>query len=79
MKRPDILNYKDYQRDNYFDDVEKYSMQLEMTLKEIMKWNPLRNDMDAYLFHLGEYALGESVIKPRIEDYWHSMLRGKKD
>jgi len=39
------------------------------TIKELMALNPLRNDLDAYLYHLCEYALGESKEKPRKEDY----------
>ena len=38
-------------------------------LEEYKKYNSIRNDLDAYLFALGEYALGESDEDPNPEDY----------
>jgi len=38
-------------------------------LKEYQRFNGLRNDTDAYLYALGEYALAESEEKPNPDDY----------
>ena len=38
MIRPDILNYKNHERDKYFDDVEMYADFLEDTLQKIKAW-----------------------------------------
>ena len=42
---------------------------LEYALEEYQKYNTIRNDLDAYLFALGEYALGESITNPDPKDY----------
>ena len=39
------------------------------SLKKYQRFNGLRNDTDAYLYALGEYALGESNEKPSPDDY----------
>jgi len=38
-------------------------------LEEYQKYNSLANDLDAYLFYLGQWALGESDEKPNAEDF----------
>jgi len=38
-------------------------------VREYDRFNPIRNDLDAYLFHLGQYALGEETIEPDPKDY----------
>lgn len=48
---------------------QEYVEKLENTLKEIMELNPLRNDFDAYLFALCEYAVIGTKEKPNREDY----------
>ena len=42
---------------------------VEHALCEYQKYNTIKNDLDAYLFALGEYALGECVIEPDPRDY----------
>ena len=42
---------------------------IKEALLEYQKFNPIRNDLDAYLYHMGEWALGESAIKPTPVDY----------
>ena len=42
---------------------------LEIALKEYQKYNRIRTDLDAYLFHMGEWALGEDDEKPKPEYY----------
>lgn len=51
-------------------DIKRDPMdKLEIALREYQKYNRIRNDLDAYLFYLGEWALGESDEKPKPEDY----------
>ena len=38
-------------------------------LEEYQRSNRLKNDLDAYLHALAEYALGASEEKPNPEDY----------
>ena len=39
-------------------------------LHEYQKYNPLRNDLDAYLYSVGLWALcADNVTKPNKEDY----------
>jgi hypothetical protein len=38
-------------------------------LRVYQKHNPLHNDIEAYLFALGEWALGVKDVKPDPEDY----------
>jgi len=47
----------------------------EIALKEYQNYNRIRNDSDAYLFHMGEWALGESDEKPNPEDYGISVTK----
>jgi hypothetical protein len=47
----------------------EYVRKLEDTLKEILELNPLRNDFDAYLFALCEYAIIGTKNKPKREDF----------
>ena len=42
---------------------------LQYALCEYQKYNTIRNDLDAYLFALGEYGLGERTIEPDPRDY----------
>jgi len=42
---------------------------LTEALREYQRFNRIGNDLDAYLYKLAEYALGESEIKPHPEDY----------
>lgn len=37
-------------------------------LKEYQKYNGLRNDLDAYLYQYGQWAMGEDDERPRLED-----------
>ena len=48
------------------------------SLKEYQRFNRLHNDTDAYLYALGEYALGQSEEKPNADDYGinFSIARG---
>ena len=39
------------------------------SLKEYQRLNTMRNDTDAYLYALGEYALGNLTKKPNAVDY----------
>jgi len=47
----------------------EYVRKLEDALKEVLKLNPLRNDLDAYLFELCEYAIIGTKNKPNRKDY----------
>ena len=38
-------------------------------IREMKARNPLRNDHDAYLFHLAEWVLGETDDRPEPEDF----------
>ena len=38
-------------------------------IKELKKWNKLRNDFDAYLYELCEWGLGEVEEKPDRKTY----------
>jgi hypothetical protein len=38
-------------------------------LEILKKYNPLRNDFDAYLYSVCEYALGKEEEKPELEYY----------
>ena len=46
-------------------EVEK----LEEALRAYQEFNRIINDTDAYLFTLGEWALGEETEKPKPEDF----------
>jgi hypothetical protein len=53
-----------------------YSIQLQqqknrmvLTLKELQQFNRLRNDIDAYLYELVEWGLGNKDKHPDINDY----------
>ena len=52
--------------------ISRYNSQINLlteALEEYQKYNTIRNDLDAYLFALGEYALGESITDPDPKDY----------
>ena len=71
MKRPDILNYKHgplSARLHYFDDLEKYATNIENVLKELIDLNSIRNDLEAYQYHLCQFGLGNGN-KPKREDF----------
>lgn len=61
----------------YIDSVEGNAHQsaidiiarLEFALDEHEKYNPLRNDLDAYLLSIIKYARGEIKDKPIPEEY----------
>ena len=42
---------------------------MRFALEEIKKYNGLRNDLDAYLYELIEWALGEVDKKPKPESF----------
>lgn len=42
---------------------------LTEALKEYQRFNRLRDDGQAYLWWLGEWALGRTLHKPKREDY----------
>jgi len=44
-------------------------LRLSRAVIEHMRLNPLRNDLDAYLYHWCEYALEETDEEPKPEDY----------
>lgn len=44
-------------------------VRLEKAVRENMRLNALRNDLDAYLYAWCEYALGEAGSPPVPEDY----------
>ena len=48
---------------------EKTVKDLQQILKEIQKYNLIKNDLDAYLFELVEFALGRRIDRPEPEDY----------
>ena len=39
-------------------------LKAQEALKEIKAFNRLRNDLDAYLYDLAEWGIGESISKP---------------
>lgn len=45
-------------------------------LKEIQKYNSIHNDLESYLFEVGEYGLGQSSSFPNCEDYGISTNEG---
>ena len=47
------------------DKLEK----IKWAIKEHRRFNRLRNDLDAYLFEVTEYALGKRDEKPNPKDY----------
>ena len=49
--------------------LEKELTNAKCALSEILKYNPLRNDLDAYLFELTHWGLGKRKIKPNASDY----------
>lgn len=44
-------------------------VKLLIALKEYQKFNGQKNDRDAYLFQLGEWAMGETKERPKPEDF----------
>jgi len=44
-------------------------LKLRCALQEMMQFNRIRNDLEAYLYALGEWALGDIKEKPNPEDY----------
>lgn len=42
---------------------------LEIALKEYQKYNGIRNDLDAYLWELGRWAIDGFADRPDPEDY----------
>ena len=42
---------------------------LTEALKEYNRFNRIHNDLEAYLFELGQWALGEVEDKPNRQDY----------
>ena len=43
---------------------------IEHALKAYQKLNPVKNDTEAYLYSLGEWALDDMDEKPNCEDFW---------
>ena len=58
------LSKRDFQNGTILDEIYRAFVALE----EYQKHNPLRNDHDAYLFHLGNWALCNEN-KPNKKDY----------
>ena len=48
---------------------EKEVEKMRDALKIHNKFNPIRNDLDAYLFELADYALGNNQKAPSQEDF----------
>lgn len=46
-----------------------YPQRLQEALREYQRYNELHNDLEAYLYAMGEWALGEDPEKPNKEDY----------
>jgi hypothetical protein len=40
-----------------------------IALEEYQNYNPLRNDLDAYLYDMGLWALGDKTHKPIKRDF----------
>ena len=41
----------------------------DVALTEIEKYNPIRNDLDAYLYDIAEWGLGIIPDKPNPKDF----------
>jgi len=48
---------------------KQQSDKMRFALEQLKKYNQLRNDLDAYLFALIEWALGERDKKPNPESF----------
>ena len=49
----------------YIDYLESKNKRKGEALNEYQKYNQIRNDLDAYLFEMGEWALGNDILKKR--------------
>jgi hypothetical protein len=38
-------------------------------IRELMRFNPLHNDLDAYLYELEKFAVGDTKEKPNRKDF----------
>ena len=51
--------------DKTINELNRYTDAIEI----LMKHNPLKNDLDAYLYQICLWAEGECRLKPKPEDY----------
>lgn len=61
--------FEDDGRLMFAEEVVPAFERLRAALVEIKGFNRLRNDLDAYLFEVAKYALGETDEKPSKKDY----------
>ena len=64
-KEFDSLKIEDFENGAVNYAIRKVFTALEI----IQKHNPLRNDLDAYLFQVAEWGFGIQKAKPKKEDY----------
>ena len=48
----------------------------EEAIRIVMKYNRLHNDLDAYLYEICEWAIGEVPLKPKAEDFGINSQNG---
>jgi len=51
------------------EELMKEVLRLRKALQVYQEHNNIRNDLDAYLYELGEWAFGKSKNCPKSEDY----------
>jgi len=58
-----MMNQEEHQR----------MQRMAYSLRIIKEYNRLANDLDAYLYELCRYGLGETPFKPNRKDYLHAL------